>query len=300
MRYQVQAFSRLFTFVLIFVTSIALACNSPLNSANEDAVGTSAAQTITAEFARQTETALAGPTSTATAIPTQAPQAPTNTLVSSAIVPPTNTQAPPPPSGPTISASEDTNCREGPAPEYPRLGYLLKDETSQVVGRHSQNTWWYIKNPRNANQNCWVWGETTRVTGDTSSLPVITPPPPPVGVNPSFRAFFSGLNNCGGPAAIFEIQNTGDSTFKSMELNIEDLTLDEFVHSSTRNSPFFANPGGCPGGGQNLEPRAVKYIGGLVENFVNSGDRMGAEIILCTEQGLGGECISTYVTFTFP
>lgn len=300
MRHQAQSLYRLLAFSLIVLTSVSLACNSPLSGANQDAVGTSAAQTITAEFARQTETAAAGPSSTASPIPTQVPAVPTSTLPPTGAVPPTSTQAPAPPSGPMISASEDTNCREGPAPEYPRLGYLLKGETSRVVGRHSQNTWWFINNPRNANQNCWVWGETTNVSGDTASLPVITPPPPPVGVNPAFVAFFARLNNCGGPAAIFEIQNTGGATFRSMELNIEDLTLGDFVHSSTRNSPFFANPGGCPGGGQNLEPNNVKYIGGLVDNIVNSGDRLGAEIILCTESGLVGDCISTYVTFTFP
>ena len=188
----------------------------------------------------------------------------------------------------------------GPAPEYPRLGFLLKDQQSTVVGRHAQNTWWYIENPKKPGEYCWVWGQTTQVTGDISSLPVITPPPPPVAENPDFAAFFAGVNFCGGPAAIFEIHNTGDAIFRSMELTIEDLTLDDIVHSSTRNSPFFPNPGGCPSGSQLLEPGNVKYVGGVVENFVNSGDQGGAQIVLCTEPGLGGECVDSYITFFFP
>jgi hypothetical protein len=176
----------------------------------------------------------------------------------------------------------------------------MKGQQSNVVGRHGQNIWWYIENPGKPGQYCWVWGETTSVTGETASLPIITPPPPPVAENPTFVAFFAGINACGGPAAIFEIQNTGDATFKSMQLTIEDTTLDEVVHSSSKNSPFFVNPGGCPSGSQNLEPGTGKFVGGVVDNFVNSGDQGGAEILLCTESGLVGECLSTFVNFIFP
>jgi hypothetical protein len=291
--------TRIFGFAVLLFTFVALACNSPLSSVNESAVGTSAAQTITAEYARQTETAAAGPTKTSTLIPTQALASATNTLPPVATQPPVDTPVPVP-SAITIVASEDTNCREGPAPEYARLGFLLKDQQSTVVGRNSQNTWWYIENPRKPGEYCWVWGQTTRVSGDTSLLAVITPPPPPVAQNPDFSAFFVDINSCGGPAAIFEIQNTGDATFKSMELTIDDRTLDETVHDSSRNSPFFPSPGGCPGGGQNLEPGAVKYIGGVVEDFVNSGDQGVAHIVLCTETGLGGDCLDTNVSFFFP
>ncbi len=299
MRPRYQSMKHLLAFFILVILSVSLACNTPLSGSNEEAVGTSAAQTITAEYVKQTETAKAGPTSTATPIPTQAAVVPTNTAPSTAAAPPTETQAPIP-SAPTIIANEDTNCREGPAPEYPRVGALMKGQQSTVVGRHGQNIWWYIENPGKPGQYCWVWGETTSVTGSTANLPIITPPPPPIAQNPSFVAFFAGINACGGPAAIFEIQNTGDGTFKSMELIIEDTTLGEIVHSSTRNSPFFTNPGGCPHGSQNLEPGSGKFIGGVVDDFVNSGDRGGAEIVLCTESGLGGECRSTFVNFTFP
>lgn len=291
--------SRLAFYGFILVISVSLACNTPLNTVNQQAVGTSAAQTITAEYDRQTETALAGPTNTASPIPTQVQPTATNTMPATVPIPATETPVPPP-GAPTILASEDTNCRVGPAPEYQRLGYLLKGESSTVVGKNSQNNWWYIQNPRNPGQNCWVWNQTTSVTGEIAGLPIITPPPSPVGQNPSFAAFFTGVNSCGGPAMIFQVQNTGDATFKSMKLTIEDRTLAKVVHSSTRNSPFFTNPGICPGGKQNLEPGQAKYIGGVVENFVNSGDSMGAQILLCTESGLSGRCLDTYITFAFP
>lgn len=37
--------------------------------------------------------------------------------------------------------------------------------------------WWYIENTTAGRDECWVWGEIRVVTGDTESLPYITPPP---------------------------------------------------------------------------------------------------------------------------
>ena len=143
MRLQFRSMKHLAAFFILVILSVSLACNTPLSGSDEEAVGTSAAQTITAEYVKQTETAKAGPTGTATAIPTQAAVVPTNTAQSTAAVSPSETLAPVP-SAPPIIANEDTNCREGPLPEYPRVGALMKGQQSTVVGRHGQNIWWYI------------------------------------------------------------------------------------------------------------------------------------------------------------
>ena len=78
-----------------------------------------------------------------------------------------------------IRADVNTNCRLGPHPVYGVIGYLTTDEQSTVVGRLEGGGWWYIENTTAGRENCWVWGETTVVTGDPSSLPYITPPPTP-------------------------------------------------------------------------------------------------------------------------
>jgi hypothetical protein len=86
------------------------------------------------------------------------------------------------PEAASISVSLDTNCREGPAKDYQKLGYLLPGQTAAVIGRNSNSTWWYIENPKKPGQFCWVWGEYATLQGDISTLPVTTPPPPPIPV----------------------------------------------------------------------------------------------------------------------
>jgi hypothetical protein len=78
-----------------------------------------------------------------------------------------------------IRADANTNCRLGPHPVYTVIGYLTTDQTSTVVGQLEGGGWWYIENTTAGRENCWVWGETTVVTGETSDLPYITPPPTP-------------------------------------------------------------------------------------------------------------------------
>ena len=90
---------------------------------------------------------------------------------------PTRTPTLPVPAGaPKVSVSMDTNCRTGPGVPYPSVGSLMVGETAEVVGRSPYGDYWIIKNPDNPG-TCWLWGLHATVTGDTSNLPVIQPPP---------------------------------------------------------------------------------------------------------------------------
>jgi hypothetical protein len=91
---------------------------------------------------------------------------------------PTTTPSPTP-NQVTIHATVDTNCRQGPDPVYPVIGYLTVGQTSTVQGRLRGGGWWYIENTTAGRDPCWVWGQTTATEGDPSSLPYITPPPTP-------------------------------------------------------------------------------------------------------------------------
>ena len=138
--------------------------------------GDSAAQTVTAAFNNLTETAKAAPTSTNTPIPTQPPPPPVEVTQ-----PPSPPQAPaetvvPPSSGPTLIALEDTNCRMGADPIYPITGAFIKNMESRIIGTNENQSWWLIDDPRGEGQSCWVWGQTTRVNGDASSVPYIPSP----------------------------------------------------------------------------------------------------------------------------
>jgi hypothetical protein len=79
----------------------------------------------------------------------------------------------------TISVSMDTNCRSGPGTVYDYLGGLMVGETTEVLGRDSSGQFWVVRNPDIPGGICWLWNKYATLTGDTSKLPVATPPPTP-------------------------------------------------------------------------------------------------------------------------
>ncbi len=106
---------------------------------------------------------------------------PTETSVPASATAQSDTTPEPSPTSGTVQIRADvnTNCRLGPHPVYGVIGYLTTDQTSTVVGQLEGGGWWYIENTTAGRENCWVWGDTTVVTGDTTGLPYITPPPTP-------------------------------------------------------------------------------------------------------------------------
>lgn len=111
-------------------------------------------------------------------IPTSTPEVlPTITIPTLTLTPlPIITSTP---SVPMIHATRNTNCRMGPGPEYDVTGFLMIGDRVEVRGRNSAATWWLIQNPDNLTKLCWVWSETTVVSGNLSMIPVITPSPTP-------------------------------------------------------------------------------------------------------------------------
>jgi hypothetical protein len=80
---------------------------------------------------------------------------------------------------PTITASENTNCRQGPDPAFEVVTGFMTGAKSEVYGRSYGGGWWYIKNPTSEDPKyCWVWSSTTVVSGDTSGVPVLIIPTP--------------------------------------------------------------------------------------------------------------------------
>jgi hypothetical protein len=237
--------------------------------------------------------------------------------------PPTETLAPPPSptlgftdtpaptatsEAPTISASVNTNCRLGPSVVYdPPVGVLAIGAKARVAGRTTNNSWWYIENPGRPGQYCWVWGETTTVTGDTATLPFVTPPPPPPTKTPTatqgalFSAGFANVHACGGaPTAVFQVVNSGGSLLHSMNLKIE-LVSDGTVlfGPSSSDAPFMGASSECPPGGDTLPAGKTLYVGGAI-GAGNAGKTARATIKLCTENGEKGVCATRTVEFTIP
>lgn len=167
--------------VVLFLAAILAGCNLAIGAQATPTAAvldpTNIAATVFAELTIKAPPTATIPLASATPADTATPQF-TATASATATIAFTST-----PSIPMISASKNTNCRTGPGVVYPVVGYLLLGDTSQVMGRLADNSWWVIQNPNRPGQVCWVWNQTTSVSGDTGLLPVATPPPTPTPTN---------------------------------------------------------------------------------------------------------------------
>ncbi len=106
-------------------------------------------------------------------LPTLTP-APTETSVSFEL--PTITATSPPSKPLAIAIDQPVNCRFGPATSYAVIGALNPGKRAEVIGKNTDLTWWYVRNPSDPSTNCWLSAGYTSVEGDTVSLPVVGPP----------------------------------------------------------------------------------------------------------------------------
>ena len=117
-------------------------------------------------------------TPTEVLLPSNTPPPPTEpatqTPLPSNTPPPTSTSTP---SVPTVFARDvGVNCRLGPGIAWIAVSSLAAGQGSQIVGKNSDATWWYIVDPFNSGQKCWVAMSVTTTGGNLSSVPVVEIP----------------------------------------------------------------------------------------------------------------------------
>ena len=85
--------------------------------------------------------------------------------------------------GITLASPRDqpVNCRFGPEVSYAIVGALTVGGKAEVIGKSIDVTWWYVKNPSDPSNNCWLSADFVVVTGNVDALPVVSPPE--IGVN---------------------------------------------------------------------------------------------------------------------
>ncbi len=214
---------------LLLMAGLVLACNFPMFTSAYRATPSPSVPT-------------AGPTDTLAA-PLPSPS-PTAGLLGTST--PTTV---PTPSVPSVTPTTgNVNCRSGPDVAYDAVSVLTSGTSTQIIGRLSDSSWWYVQNPTDRSSFCWInAGVVTRIGPDTD-IPVQTPPPAianKVTVNVTLPSTitcggpnpvqFSGTISTNGAATVtYQWEITGD---KSNTTSPQTLT---FTDAGTQDA---ANPG---------------------------------------------------------
>ncbi|MBL7164751.1 MAG: hypothetical protein ISS57_19360 [Anaerolineales bacterium] len=231
-------------------------------------------------------------------IPPTATDTPVYTVTPSLTLPPTNT---PTPGVPMVSVSVDTNCRIGTGKVFELLGALLVGEETEIIARDPSGLYWYVKNPDRGGF-CWLWGNYATTKGDTGSLPVFTPLPTPTQTPTptpviNFNVSFHEVDGCVGWNIEFEITNNGELMFQSVSTSVTD---NDTAQTVTSQYDKFEEWNGCLAGStyQDLDPGDTGYTtSGTLMNDPTGHD-LDASVQLCTQNGLGGTCLTKNLSFT--
>ncbi len=71
---------------------------------------------------------------------------------------------------------QPVNCRFGPGTSYAVTGALILGRQAEIIGKNSDSTWWYVRNPSDPSTSCWLSADFVETVGNVELLPVVNPP----------------------------------------------------------------------------------------------------------------------------
>lgn len=270
-------FFQLFCFLTI-VGFIISACNLPVSGA-------------TAEPASQIE-----PSTPTTAITIETTVTPTSQVTETPTVTPTETPLSEPsatatPEAPKAEVVRETNCRVGPAGNYDLVATYQVGQKLEVVAKDLGAGYWFVKNPDQPDEQCYLLAQNITISGDTSVLPKFTPRPSPTAA-PYFNVSFKKFDSCKGEDfALFIVENTGSVPFRSAYIKVIDQKADKSVEQALNAFDQFV---GCVLA-KNIAPLnsgATGYVTSPPFKWTVNRDKLRAVIMLCTEKDLKGTCVT--------
>lgn len=272
--------SQLSYFVIIgaFILS---ACNVPGNNA--------AADTPQAAQSTPTDAATVAPTATPTEVlPSETP---TETATETPIPEPSITPTPEPPKAEVL---RESNCRVGPGGIYALVATYQAGQMLEVVAKDLGGGYWFVRNPEKPEEQCYLLAQNITITGDIAALPKFTPRPSPTAA-PYFTVAFKKLDKCKGEDfALFTLENTGSVAFRSAYIKATDQKINRSVEQAVSAFDLYV---GCvlakniaP-----LDPGGTGYLTTPPFKWSISGRKVRAVIMLCTEKGLKGTCVTQSV-----
>jgi hypothetical protein len=187
--------------ILLCLLFFATSCNLP---AGQGAQTPDLALTVTAQ-------ALLLQTGTAAPVPSGTPA-----LTST----PTLTATP---GVPTVTVSQDTNCRTGPGVQFDLVSALLIGQSAEIVGRNTASNYWIIKTPGGSG-TCWLWGQYATVSGNIAALPEIASPPTPTPAPPAAVSNLQAVKVC-IPLVLPNYQYGGTITWEDKSGNEEGFNI---------------------------------------------------------------------------
>jgi hypothetical protein len=142
-------------------------------------------------------------------------------------------------------------------------------------------------------------GAYATIEGDTSILPAHTPmptPAPPVG----FDLYLQGFEACGSTTyVVFSVKNAGVEILKSANVSVVELDTGNSLYGPDfQRFPFaqVVRPVCPPDHGNILNPGVVAYIHVPISPVPHGKNALG-EIMLCTGDWLGGDCVTKEIYF---
>jgi hypothetical protein len=263
-------FFRFFCYSIIVVLTLS-ACNLPASDATAEVVATQTAKSTSTEQVEVVPTDT--PTATATETPIREPSA---TSI---------------PEVPKAEVLRESNCRVGPGGAYDLVAKYQAGQLLEVVAKDLGGGYWFVKNPDQSEEQCYLLAQNIAISGDTSALPKFTPQPSPTAA-PYFKLTFKKFDTCKGEDfALFTVENTGSVAFRSAYIKVTDQKVNKSVEQALN---AFDLPNGCilakniaP-----LEPGATGYVQSPPFKWEARGNKLRATIMVCTDKNLKGTCVT--------
>ena len=270
-------FFQLFCFLTI-VGFVLSACNLPGGSSGTEPSAPIESATPTIAITIESTATLTG----------QATETPTVTTTETPIREPSATSTP---EAPKAEVVRETNCRVGPAGNYDLVATYQDGQMLEVVAKDLGAGYWFVRNPENLDEQCYLLANNVTISGDTSALPKFTPQPSPTAA-PYFNVDFKKFDTCkGNDFAIFVVENIGSVPFRSAYIRVTDQRVDKSVEQALNAFDQFV---GCvlakniaP-----LDPGATGYLTSPPFLWNARGNKLQAVIMLCTEKDLKGTCVT--------
>jgi len=190
----------------------------------------------------------------------------------------------------TAKVGRETNCRTGPAGNYDLVVTYQDGQMLDVIANDLGGGYSYVQNPENPDEQCYLLTNNIVISGDTSILPSITPPPSPTAA-PDFNVEFKKIDTCDGKDyAIFTVENTGSVSFRSFYIRLTDPKADK---SAEQVINAFDQWVGCVIAREisPLEAGATGYLYSPYFKWNVNLDKLQVVVQLCTEKNLKGTCV---------